>query len=127
MKGVTDKAAERLATMLDEANAPSGQCVRIIVVDGNGRLRIDRQRPSDQVFEHQDRRVLIVDPATAGYFAESTVDYRRGHFSFVENGGSWAVLEIQDTRLLVAAGRVDSPADLDTAKAAAKRDQGQSI
>jgi Fe-S cluster assembly iron-binding protein IscA len=127
MKGVTDKAAERLVAILDEANAPGDQCVRIIVVDGEGRLRIDTQCPSDQVFERQNRKVLILDPATAGYFAESTLDYSGRRFNLVEDGASWAVLEMQDTRLLGAAGRVDAPADVDAAKAAVKQGPGQSV
>jgi hypothetical protein len=81
-----------------------GECVRIIVVGGRGKLLIDWQAPPDQVFKHNGRSVLAVDPATAGYLAEAMVDFSRGCFRFVENGEPWGVLETRIPRLGDAAG-----------------------
>ena len=83
MKAITDRAGDKLKAMLVEARAPEEQSVRFEILEGAGKLRLDTEQPSDKVFEHEGRKVLLVDPeATVGSVGK-TLDYDKGDFCFV--------------------------------------------
>jgi Fe-S cluster assembly iron-binding protein IscA len=74
MLTVTDAAAERLAQMLDEAQASEGLAARF-VVDGNDISMLGgRPEPGDATFECEGRVVLVIDAQTASALDGCTVD-----------------------------------------------------
>jgi Fe-S cluster assembly iron-binding protein IscA len=83
MKGMTDVAGEQLKAALDETKAPEEKAIRLLMTEHGAELKLDRIRESDQVFEHDDRKVLVLDPPSAEATSESTLDYHEGQYRFV--------------------------------------------
>ncbi len=62
---MTEAAAGQLTRMLEEAGAPEGTAIRI-QSEGQGlKPRLDKPRPDDQVFDHEGKRVLLLDPGVS--------------------------------------------------------------
>lgn len=83
MKGITDRAGEVLKRVLEENSAKEGQCVRLRISSGAGKLKIDDPQPDDEVFTFEERKVLTVDPITAETYAGKMLDCDGSHFFFV--------------------------------------------
>jgi len=72
---VTVGAAEALHQTLQHEDADESQGLRLgRTEEGNFSLRVDNEREGDDVFEHLDRKILLVEPALAETLADSTVD-----------------------------------------------------
>ena len=85
---VTVRAAEALHQTLQHEDADESQGLRLgRTEEGNFSLRVDNEREGDDVFEHLDRKILLVEPALAQTLAESTVDVVAS-----ENGPQLALL-----------------------------------
>ncbi len=74
MMSVTDKALELLAGVVDRAQAGEGAAVRIVAQPEGWGIEMDRRRPEDDSFEHDDRTVLILDPSVSESLQDSTLD-----------------------------------------------------
>jgi Fe-S cluster assembly iron-binding protein IscA len=83
MKEITDAAGQKLKATLDETNAEEKKAIRLIMSDQGAELKLDLVRESDQVFEHEDRKVLVLDATASKATSESTLDYKGGRFYFV--------------------------------------------
>jgi Fe-S cluster assembly iron-binding protein IscA len=83
MKAITDRAGEKLKATLNEVNASKNKCFRLLFQKGCGEMKVDTERPSDQVFEYGYRKVLLVDPEVAEACAGATLDYHEGDFRFI--------------------------------------------
>ena len=84
MDGVTEQAGEKLMAALDGANIGPQECVRIeVTLARGGTIRFDVERPGDEVFEFNDRKVLVLDRQAAEMYTGRKLDYREGKFCFV--------------------------------------------
>lgn len=73
---VTEKAAEQLAAMLDQAGASGRVAVRISRGEEGWRMRLDRESPDDETFDHRGRTVLVLGQSVAEALADATLDVR---------------------------------------------------
>lgn len=72
---VTVTAAEALHQTLEHEDAGESQGLRLArTAEGSFQLRVDNEREGDDVFEHADRKILLVEPAVAETLAEVTLD-----------------------------------------------------
>lgn len=84
MDGITDRAGEKLLSALEGADAGPEQRVRIeVTLARGGTVRFDVERPGDQVFEFDDRKVLVLDRQSAKTYQGRKLDYREGKFCIV--------------------------------------------
>lgn len=74
MLTVTDAAGEFLSNVLDQSNAPAEVAVRLSVGDGGLQAAIDAPRPDDTTYDHEGRKVLLLDPKASDALAERTLD-----------------------------------------------------
>lgn len=74
MLTVTKAAGGYLSAALDKANAPAESAVRILVKPEGLRTAIDQERDGDQSFEHDGRKVLLLDEQAANELSERTLD-----------------------------------------------------
>lgn len=73
---VTAAARDRLSRKLAQKEPTEGQALRFARKEGGWRLRLDRQRPDDMVFEHQGKKVLLLDAEVASAMDALTLDVR---------------------------------------------------
>ena len=74
MLQITEPAAEQLAQMLSESDAPDDVAIRL-VVDGEGvALRLDNVREGDTTFDHDGGTVLVLDEEAAELLASRSLD-----------------------------------------------------
>ena len=82
MKGISDRAGEKLTELLHGSTGLSQKRVRISVLRGRLRLNVDTEPPrlSDKVFKYNGQDVLVADFATVAHLAGSMLDYQDGQF-----------------------------------------------
>ena len=83
MENITESAGQKLQQTLDEVNAPEDRRIRLSISEEGGRLTLDQQRPGDQVFQHDEREVLLIGPDVAERTTGRTLDFDGGQFRFV--------------------------------------------
>jgi hypothetical protein len=83
MKAITDRAGERLVQALNEADASPEQRVRLVLLLRGMELRLDEERPGDEVVAYRGRSVLVADADTGKKWGERTLDYENEQFQFV--------------------------------------------
>jgi Fe-S cluster assembly iron-binding protein IscA len=83
MEGLTPRAAERIRTTLEHAHVPDGTAVRLMPSKDRAVFQVDRPRPQDQVFQFEQRTVLVVDPQMAKMSTGSMLDFLNGEFRLV--------------------------------------------
>jgi Fe-S cluster assembly iron-binding protein IscA len=84
MKGITERAGERLKAALGKAPEEPKQCIRIEVTLARGPvIRFDKERDGDRAFEHDGEKVLVVDKKASDAYADRQLDYVEGKFCFV--------------------------------------------
>lgn len=71
---VTEAARDRLSRKLAEKEPTDGQALRFTRREGGWRLRLDRPRPDDTVFDHEGKNVLLLDAKVASAMAALTLD-----------------------------------------------------
>ncbi len=74
MLSLSYTAAEHLAYMLADANAPEDAVIRVVVEDEKFGLKIDTVRPGDTTFAHAERTVLVINAQISGSFADKRLD-----------------------------------------------------
>lgn len=74
MLSVTNAAGGYLNGVLERAHAPAEAAVRILVQPDGLKTTIDQERKGDQHFEHEGRKVLLLDQEAAVRLSERTLD-----------------------------------------------------
>lgn len=73
---MTESAGEYLCAVLDQAKAPEEAAIRL-ELDGDALIsRLDRPRPGDTEFDHDGRRVLVMDARVSQLLEGSTLELR---------------------------------------------------
>ena len=71
---MTESAGEFLCAVLDRANAPEEAAVRL-AVEGDALVsKLDKPRPGDAAFDHDGRRVLVMDERVSQMLAGATLE-----------------------------------------------------
>ena len=83
MKAITDRAGERLVQALHDADASPEQRIRLVLLLRGMKLRLDEERPGDEVVAYRDRKVLVADADTGKKWGERALDYENEQFQFV--------------------------------------------
>lgn len=73
MLTVTEPAADHLAKLLDEAEAPEGTAARFVASQEGLSLQVDSPRPEDQTIEHQGKTLLVLDAQVAELLGDKTL------------------------------------------------------
>lgn len=76
MLTVTSAALDCLSRKLAEKRPTGELALRLRHVRSAWKLRLDRVRPEDTTFDHEGRKVLLLDEATARTTADLTLDVR---------------------------------------------------
>jgi Fe-S cluster assembly iron-binding protein IscA len=76
MVEVTDRAAGKLESMLNDQNAPEQAGVRIVEDAGKFGMTVDAMRQGDEVVWHNERPVLIADGQVAQTLTGHTLDFQ---------------------------------------------------
>ena len=71
---MTETAGEYLTALLDNTNAPEETAIRFVLEGNTLTPRLDNSRPGDATFDHDGRRVLVLDADVSQALAESTLD-----------------------------------------------------
>lgn len=74
MLNVTEKAAAALSESLDANRENDSDVLRLTQAAGGMGLALDQEHEGDQVIEHEDRKVLVVDPEVADALDGTTID-----------------------------------------------------
>jgi len=74
MLTVTDAASAHCAHMLDDADAPDGAYVRIVVEGDDPALASGQPDEDDALLKHQDRAVLVVAKVVQAFLEGVTPD-----------------------------------------------------
>jgi Fe-S cluster assembly iron-binding protein IscA len=74
MLSVSEKAAGLLLESLEASNTEEAQVLRLVrMAEGLG-LAVDEEREGDQVVEHEERKVLVIEPAISQALDGATID-----------------------------------------------------
>jgi Fe-S cluster assembly iron-binding protein IscA len=74
MLTITKSAGQYLSTVLENAHASPGTGVRLLL-EGNALTpTLDTAKPGDATFDHEGRRVLVLDAQASEFLAGSTLD-----------------------------------------------------
>lgn len=77
MLQITESAKVALKTKLDSVETQPGQCVRIKAAPGGQfSLSLDVETPGDQVVNHGETKILVVDSETAKQLEGLVLDLR---------------------------------------------------
>jgi Fe-S cluster assembly iron-binding protein IscA len=71
---LTETAGEYLTTLLENTNAPEETTIRFVLEGSTLTPKLDNTRPGDATFDHDGRRVLVLDSQVSQILAESTLD-----------------------------------------------------
>ncbi len=74
MVSLSYTAAEHLAYMLADANAPEDAVIRVVVEEGQLGLIIDTVQPGDTTFAHAEKTVLAIDAQISESLADKRLD-----------------------------------------------------
>jgi Fe-S cluster assembly iron-binding protein IscA len=74
MLSVSERAAGLLRESLEASNTEETQVLRLVrMAEGLG-LAVDEEREGDQVVEHEDKKVLVIEPAISQALDGATID-----------------------------------------------------
>lgn len=74
MLSVTDKAAAALHESLEASTTEESQALRLTRTAEGLALSLDEQREGDQVVQHDDRTVLVIEEEISSALAGATLD-----------------------------------------------------
>ena len=77
MLTLTDAAGGYLCEVLDKSNAPNEAAVRLSVGQNGLSAAIDAQRPGDATYDHEGRKVLLLDERASKALSERTLDLQQ--------------------------------------------------
>jgi hypothetical protein len=71
---MTDSAGEYLCAVLERAKAPEGAAIRLELEGDSLISRLDQPRPGDTAFDHDGRKVLVMDARVSQLLEGSTLE-----------------------------------------------------
>jgi len=71
---MTEAAGEYLTTVLDKADASEEAAIRFILEGNTLAPRLDHAHPEDVTFDHEGRKVLVLDAQVSQILTDSTLD-----------------------------------------------------
>jgi hypothetical protein len=71
---MTPAAGVYLHAVLDKAQVPEETAIRFVIEDNSLNTRLDTSRPGDATFDHDGRKVLILDEQVSQLLDTSTLD-----------------------------------------------------
>ena len=71
---MTESAGEFLCAVLDRAQAPEEAALRLELEGGSLISKLDKPRPGDATFDHDGRRVLVMDERVSQLLESSTLE-----------------------------------------------------
>jgi hypothetical protein len=71
---LTETAGEYLTTILENTNASAETAVRFVLEGNTLTPKLDNAHPGDETFDHDGRRVLVLDAQVSQVLADSTLD-----------------------------------------------------
>jgi len=71
---MTETAAEYLSAVLDNANATEETAIRFVLEGNTLTPKLDNAQPGDATFDHEGRKVLVLDTQVSQVLADSTLD-----------------------------------------------------
>ena len=71
---MTPKAAGYLSAVLERSNAPDETAIRFALDGDTLTSRLDVPRPGDATFDHDGRKVLVMDDRVSALLSDSTLD-----------------------------------------------------
>jgi len=71
---MTETAAEYLTAVLDNANATEETAIRFVLEGNTLTPKLDNPQPGDATFDHEGRKVLVLDTQVSQVLADSTLD-----------------------------------------------------
>lgn len=71
---MTEAAGEYLCNVLERAAAPGEAAIRFELQGDALVSKLDQPRPGDATFDHDGRRVLVMDDRVSELLAEATLD-----------------------------------------------------
>ncbi len=74
MLTLTEAAGGYLNKVLEEAKVPADTAVRLVVESDGLTSALDTPRPGDTAFDHEGRKVLLLDERASQLLAERTLD-----------------------------------------------------
>jgi Fe-S cluster assembly iron-binding protein IscA len=73
MLNVTEPAGAHLARLLSESDAPEDSAARLVSGQGGLTLQLDTPREGDELFEHDGRTILLIDPNVSELVEDKTL------------------------------------------------------
>ncbi len=74
MFAMTEAAAGYLHNVLDRANAPQEKAIRLSLDGAELTPALDTAKPGDESYDHDGRKVLLLDEQVSSLLAESVLD-----------------------------------------------------
>lgn len=71
---MTEAAGVYLCALLDRAQIPEQAAVRFVIEGDSLETRLDTPRPGDTSYDHEGRRVLVLDTRMSQLLEDSTLD-----------------------------------------------------
>jgi hypothetical protein len=71
---MTEAAGNYLTTVLDDANASEEAAIRFVLESNALTPRLDHTHPGDTTFDHEGRRVLVLDAEVSEFLTDTTLD-----------------------------------------------------
>lgn len=74
MINVTDAAAAVLLERLQSSSSEESEVLRLVERAGGLGLSVDHEREGDQVVDHENRKVLVIEPDISSALDGATID-----------------------------------------------------
>jgi len=74
MLTMTETAGAHLVDLLGEAEVPEDVAIRFVIESEELTLRLDKEQPGDESFNHEGKTVLLVDEEMSTMLSEKTLD-----------------------------------------------------
>jgi hypothetical protein len=71
---ITEMAGEYLTALLENTNASEEAAIRFVLEGSTLTPKLDSARPGDDTFDHDGRKILVLDAQVSQALAESTLD-----------------------------------------------------
>ena len=74
MLTMTEAAGAHLVDLLGEAEVPEDVAIRFVIESEELTLRLDKEQPGDESFNHEGKTVLLVDEEMSTMLSGKTLD-----------------------------------------------------
>jgi len=78
MLTVTPEAGELLTNLLEKSEAPEGAAARFVMGSQGLQMGVDEPKDEDEVFEHDGKTVLVLEPQLSDALADKSLVVTQG-------------------------------------------------